>query len=106
MENQPLDLSNYETRKKAGHLSWANEDGVAVLIIKQFDTALKEVGEQRMAFSTHQIGKLRNDNDRKILGFKDEILNIKERIAAQEKEFAFLDLIEADVRKTENEKKK
>lgn len=100
-ENQ-LDLSNYKERLAKGHLSWGNENGVAMLTQKNFDNAHNETDSLKVAFSTQQLAKARNDIDRQILGKRDEILNLDEQIANLEKQKVDLyDVIEADVVKTE-----
>lgn len=107
MSENNVDLSNYKERLAKGHLSWKNENGVAVLTIKQFDLAHNETGSQQLAFSTQQIAKARNDIDRQILARRDQILNLEEEIANLEKQKTTLyDVIEKDVVKAEKQEAK
>jgi hypothetical protein len=100
--NNQLDLSNYKERLEKGHLSWSNENGVAVLTQKTFDSAHNEIGFIKTPFSTQQLGKIRNDMDRQILDRRDQILALEEQISNIEKQKTDLyDVIEADVVKTE-----
>lgn len=99
--NQIINLNLYQERIKNGDLSWSVEGGAAVLTEKVYNEARQPVGTNKLAFTTTEISKAQNEIDRRIINVRDQILEFEQQISTLEAKKAELDLIKADVVKTE-----
>lgn len=97
-------LSDYIKKRDAGIITFERDNGVVVMVHKQFDSIQSEIEPLRMAFSATQMEKIRLGRDQQKLQLRSQIIDLKQKLETIEREDAILyNQLENDVQAASEE---